>query len=489
MLTKPNILVVESNIAILNRITELLTSGSYNVASAENSREALEIIQKNPGRIDIMLLSLELPCLGAMPLLESLKKARSRILVMAMSADCGEEAIEAMKAGAYDCVRKSFTAERFWTKMNRVIEKFRLQRQLDGLQKERRMIRGPVSDSMLAILDSMADGMLAADLHGSLVYCNSKAATMFDLACDERGRPLDQVIKNKTLEKLLGDTIGTASIVAPKGHEICMWDTGENRLRVHVDPVFNRDGESIGAVALLHDVMHISGMNNIKDDFIFMVSHQLKSPLSSMLMQLSVVVDGLAGELNPKQKDLLSKTKEKTKGMISLVNDLLDFRRIEEGKVLQQIERLDLRDILERTVELMSISAEEKNIIIATQVDTDQPFVSGDRNAIEAVFVNLMSNAVKYTPGGGRVTVTVYKSGEDVRIKVSDTGIGIAEEDLQRIFDKFYRIRSETTKNIAGSGLGLSIVKRVVDLHKGTIHVESVEDKGTTFIVSLPAAK
>lgn len=489
MLSKPNILVVENNIAVLNKITELLTSGSYNVASAETSMEALGIIQKNPGRIDIMLLSLDLPRLGAMPLLETLRKAKSPILVVVMSADCGEEAIEAIHAGAYDCIRKPFTTGRFWVKVNRAIERFHLGRQLERLQKERRIIQGPVSDSMLAILDSMADGLLAADVHGSLVYCNSKAAATLDLMCDEFGRPKQQVIKNKELERLLADTINQEPDSLPKGHEICLWEVGEKRLRVHIDPVFNRDGELIGVVALLHDVMHISGLDNIKDDFIFMVSHQLKSPLSSMLMQLSVVVDGLAGDLNPKQKDMLSKAKEKTKGMISLVNDLLDFRRIEEGKVLQQIERLDLREILQRTVELMAMSAEEKNIAIETHVDTDQPFVTGDRNAIEAVLVNLISNSIKYTPDGGRMTVTIYRSAEDVRIKVEDTGIGIAQADIQRIFDKFYRIRSETTKNIAGSGLGLSIVKRIVDLYKGTIHVESEENKGTTFIISLPAAR
>ena len=488
MLTKPNILVVENNIAVLNKVNQLLTGRGYNVVVVETAREALDFIQKNPGGVDIMLLSIELPRLGAMPLLETLRKARSEILILAMSADCGEEAIEAIHAGAYDCIRKTFTTERFWTKMDRAIERFHLKRELEALQRERRSLQGCGSDSMRAIFDSIADGIMVTDLHGILVFCNSKASDMLDISCDELGRPVQQFIRNKELEKLLC-AARVEPVEHPKGHhEVCLLETGDKRLRIHVNPVINRDEVPIGTVALIHDVARISGMNALKDDFIFMVSHQLKSPLSSMLMQLSVVVDGLAGELNAKQKDLLAKAKEKTKGMITLVNDLLDFRRIEEGKVLQQIERLDLREILQRTVELTAMSAEDKDITFETHVTEDLPFISGDRNGIEAVLLNLISNAIKYTPGGGRVTVDIYESGQDLRIKVVDTGIGIAQSDMQRIFDKFYRIRSEITKNIAGTGLGLSIVKKIVDLHRGTIHVESEENKGTTFIVSLPIA-
>ncbi len=487
MLTKPNILVVENNIAVLKKIDQILTERGYRVQTVESTWEALQIIQKQPGSIDIMLLSLELPRLGAMPFLETLRKTRSEILVMAMSADCGEEAIEAIRAGAYDCLRKTFTEERFWTKMNRAIERFHLKLELGRLQKERRTIDGSASDSMRAVFDSMADGIMVSDLHGNLVFCNARAAAMFDIACDELGRPFQQFIGHKELASLLHNTTRTES--AAGHHEMCLLETGDKQLRIHVSPVIGRDGTTMGTVALMHDVMHISGRDSLKDDFIFMVSHELKSPLSSMLMQLSVVVDGLAGELNPKQKDLLGKAKEKTKGMITLVNDLLDFRRIEEGKILQQIERLDLREILQRTLDLMTITAEDKGIAIVTNVAGDLPVMTGDRNAIEAVMVNLISNAIKYTPRGGRVTVDLYKGGEDIRIKVVDTGIGMAPADIQRIFDKFYRIRSETTKDIAGSGMGLPIVKKIVDMHRGTVHVESEEGKGSTFIVSLPLAR
>jgi two-component system phosphate regulon sensor histidine kinase PhoR len=493
MFSKLTILVVESNIAVLRQIDQLLAGRGYTVITTENSREALDILQKNPGRINIMLLSLELPRRGAMPLLKTMRKTRSEILVMVMSADCGEEAIEAMHAGAYDCIRKTFTTERFWTKMDRIIERFRLGQELESIKRERGSIQPYGPESMQLVFDSMADGVLVIDLRGNMVFCNRMAACMLDISCQGNlWRPVQHFIGDEELVKLLLSTAAepaTCSTGHPTGHQACLLRAGNKRLRVHVNPVINREGKAIGTIALLHDVMYVTKMDSIKDDFMFMVSHQLKAPLSAMLMQLSVVLDGLAGDLTEKQQALLSKTKEKTKGMITLVSDLLDFQRFEEGGVLQQVERLDLREMAQRTLDLMATSAEDKHIVVDTSVTEDAPIVVGDRNGIEAIFVNLISNAIKYTPAGGRVTVDIYRNGDMICIKVVDSGIGIAQADINRIFDRFYRIKTDTTKDIAGSGLGLSIVKRIVGLHRGTIHVESEENKGSTFIVCLPGIR
>jgi signal transduction histidine kinase len=264
---------------------------------------------------------------------------------------------------------------------------------------------------------------------------------------------------------------------------------GEKALRVHVDPVKNEAGTVIGAAGLFHDVSTASAMDKLKSDFFSMVSHELKSPLSSLLMQISVVLDGLAGALTPKQTDLLGKAKDKTKWMITLVNDILDYRRIQEGKSIQKIESLDLAEILRRTIELMHLSAEEKGLSLTGEIAEGLPLLNGDRGGVEAVFVNLISNAIKYTPKGGRVNVTLSKAGKYIRFKVADNGIGIPPEDIDRIFEKFYRIKTEQTRSIAGSGLGLSIVKGIVDAHNGSMQVESEVGKGTTLTVSFPAGE
>lgn len=174
------------------------------------------------------------------------------------------------------------------------------------------------------------------------------------------------------------------------------------------------------------------------------------------------------------------------KCMITLMNDLLNVCRIEEGRVIEQRELLSLSEILQRTVDLMRPQAEDKNVDLQISAEEGIPFINGNRSGLEAVFVNLISNAIKYTPSGGQVRVTMKREGESVQIKVSDTGIGMEDKDITRIFDKFYRVKSDRTRDITGTGLGLSIVKGVVDAHRGTLSVESEVGKGTTVTVSLP---
>jgi PAS domain S-box-containing protein len=492
MLVKPsiNILVVENDITIMQKCRELLLDEGHRVRTAESVEEALSIIQKHPGDVDIMILSLELPGWAGMTLIETLQRARSEILIMTMSANCGEEAMEAMHAGAYDCIRKSFTTDRFWTKINRAIEAFRLRHQLDILTRQRQAALTRVQDgqTLLSVLNSFTYAVLVTDWQTNVVLINETASRMFNLTEEKAiGHPVSVLLESDELLSFFIRAMKSDDELAKlmAGEEPVI-KTGNKTVRVHVDPVKNKAGAVIGAVALFHDVTRVDAMDQLRADFLSMVSHELKSPLSSLLMQISVVLDGLAGELTSKQTDMLGKAKEKTKGMITLVNDILDYRRLKEGKSIQKVETLNLAEVLEHTVELMRLSAEEKGIAITSEIAEELPSFSGDRGGVEAIFVNLISNAIKYTPKGGNVNVSLNKEAKGIRLMVTDTGMGIPPEDIDQIFEKFYRIKTEQTRSISGSGLGLSIVKGIVEAHSGAVHVESEVGNGTTFIVSLP---
>jgi PAS domain S-box-containing protein len=492
MLIKPSInaLVVETDISVLQRCRELLLEEGHTARTAESLNEALDIMQRHPEDVDMMLLSLELPDRGGMTLIETLQRAKPELLIMTMSADCGDEAIEAIHAGAYDCIRKTFTRDRFWTKMNRAIEAFRLRRQLRVITRERQAALTKIrhDENLLLILQSFTEALVVTDWQTNIVLFNATAANLFDWTEDKvLNHPLSACVESDELlsffmRALKSDT----TLPTLMAGEEPVIKVGEKTVRAHVDAVKNGAGTVIGAVGLFHDVSGISAMDKLRDDFLSMVSHELKAPLSSLLMQISVVLDGLAGDLTDKQKDLLGKSKEKTKGMITLVNDILDYRRIQEGKSIQKIENIDMVEILQRTVELMRLSAEEKGVELTFDVSDDLPSFNGDRGGIQAIFVNLISNAIKYTAKGGSVHGSLEQAGKDIRFKVVDSGIGIPPEDIDRIFEKFYRIKTDETRTISGSGLGLPIVKGIVDAHGGSIHVESEVGKGTVFIVSLP---
>jgi signal transduction histidine kinase len=194
----------------------------------------------------------------------------------------------------------------------------------------------------------------------------------------------------------------------------------------------------------------------------------------------------MAGEVTQKQEQLLSRAKERTKGLLDLIKDLLDLSKIEAGKMVQYKEPLHLQEVIQRVVELMRAQAENKKIDLQFSPSSQISLIQADRNSMEGIFTNLISNAIKYTPEGGRVFVQLGEEGGFVKASVSDTGIGIKKEDLSRIFDKFYRVKSSETRQIVGTGLGLSIVRSIVDAHLGSISVASEEGGGTTFTILLP---
>jgi signal transduction histidine kinase len=202
--------------------------------------------------------------------------------------------------------------------------------------------------------------------------------------------------------------------------------------------------------------------------------------------QLTVILNKMAGEITEKQEQLLFRAKERTKGVLTLIKDLLDLSKIEAGKMVQYKEPLNLQEVIQRVIDLMRAEAEAKKIDLQFLTPSVNPIIHADRNSMEGIFTNLISNAIKYTPEGGKVWVTLAEEGGFTKTTVSDTGIGIKKEDLPRIFDKFYRVKTTETRQIIGTGLGLSIVKSIVDAHLGSISVESEVGKGTTFAVLLP---
>ena len=341
-------------------------------------------------------------------------------------------------------------------------------------------------ESLNAVVDSLSDGLLVTDKQGNIILYNRKAEAILGIQGKAAlGQPVQNHIGNSVLVSLITNTL--ALDLPYHTEEVCLIDLSDIRLRVHVNPVRNEDGLLIGSVTLLHDVSRLSAIDNIKANFLSMVSHQLKSPLSSTLLQTSILLDGIVGELNDKQMDLLQKVKNRIKGMVDLIRDILDVCFIEEGGYLKQIEHLDVAEILKRTVELIQPQAQDKNIALHVKIDDNLPVISGNRSSVEALFINLISNAIKYTPPGGKVNVEMGENAQNVQLEVTDTGIGVEDVDFPRIFDKFYRVRSDLTKNISGTGLGLSIVKSVVDAHYGTINIESKVGVGTIFTVLLPA--
>jgi len=227
----------------------------------------------------------------------------------------------------------------------------------------------------------------------------------------------------------------------------------------------------------------------LQDNIITMVSHQLRSPLVAIQQYFEVLLSGIAGELEAKPREMIRKASDRLTSLLELVNDWLQLARIDGGGLVAAFRPVELRPLLDRLIDFLAPLAREHDVTLEWGAPPGSGIAAfGDGASLEQVFTNLLHNGIIYNKKGGRVQVRLGEDSDEVTVEVRDTGIGIAAEHLPLIFDQFYRVhRSEETK-AKGSGLGLSIVKKIVDAHHGRVEVSSEPGLGTVFTVRLPKA-
>lgn len=230
----------------------------------------------------------------------------------------------------------------------------------------------------------------------------------------------------------------------------------------------------------------VQKINKTKSEFISAVSHELRTPLTSIKGYASLLMTGKLGDIPKQVKERLEKINIHSDNLVKFINDLLDIARIESGRIELSLQKCDLSSLIENTHDLLTPQMKEKNIRWTSQADKNLPEIYADKSQIERVFINLIGNAVKFTPDGGTIGIAAQKINGEIIVKVSDTGIGIKEEDLPRIFNEFYRVENPINENVKGTGLGLTLAKKIIEAHQGKIWVTSKLNEGTTFHFTLP---
>lgn len=477
------ILVVDDEKIIRDGCAKVLTKEGWEVRTASSGAEGLKLLEERP--CDLLLLDLKMPGLSGMEVLQQVRELYPELLVVVITGYATvESAVEAMKAGAYDFISKPFLPDQLRIVVQRALEKKTLQREAEILRREREKGLREIAQEkskIKTIIQCMADGVLVTDHEGNIVLYNPAFLRL--LKCENLAAPGGEdfmKIKGwRDLRERIKEVEEGTSISLEIGHE-------EKTLMAHVAPVRSEDGEFLGTVTVLRDISMLKAMEQMKSDFVAMVAHELRSPLASIEQQLSVILAGILGEINPRQQEMLGRTKERTHALLNLINDLLDLAKIEAGFVVQHKEKVAIEEILTKVMEILRPQAEAKNIALEISLPPALPQVMADRRNMEEVFLNLVSNGIKYTGEGGKVWITAGIKGSYLMVEVGDNGLGISAEDLPHIFDKFYRVKNVQTRKITGTGLGLPIVKRIVEAHLGTVEVQSELGVGSVFRVLLP---
>lgn len=484
------VLVVDDEKVIRDGCSRLLGREGYSVLTAVNGQEALEVLASES--VDLILCDLVMPVMGALEVLEEVKAKHPDLpLIIITGHGTVSNAVEAMKRGAYDFITKPFRADHMILVINRALEKYTLERrarELQAAQAQNLYDLAMEKSRIRSIINCMADGVMVTNRELEIVLHNPALTRLLELPTSlAEPAVLSKYLAEENLEQGLETILNTsdkeAGLISLELHK------GSKHLHALSAPVPGLGGQILGTVTVFQDITTFKQLDEMKSNFIQMVSHELRSPLASIKQLLTVVLDGLAGELADKQRDLLGRSQLKIQSLLDLINDLLDVAKIESGHAFQQLMPLQLGEVLEQTIALMRPRAESQNVALELQLPRELPLIIADHRSMEELFSNLISNAIHYSPDGGQVTVSAVSCGDYLELLVRDTGIGIDPEEIPKIFDKFYRVKHPKTRQVIGTGLGLAIVKGIVESHRGSIEVKSQPGTGTTFRVLLPVSR
>ena len=343
-----------------------------------------------------------------------------------------------------------------------------------------------------AVIHAISDGVLVMDAFGDLVLTNEAAKTIFGFEFDPAHRvPIEEAIADEAFLALLRDMQDQGSLVP---HRTAEWIQGADEqartYRVILNIVFEgakRERVS-GVVAVLHDVTREKEIARTKSDFVSSVSHELKAPLSSIRAYAEMLADGETS--GPEEvREFLNIIVAETQRLSRLIEKMLNLSRLESGLIPPNKTDLSVTELLRDVAEVVSPQAAERHIRLEADLAPVFFRVHGDRDMLYQAILNVVSNAIKYTDEAGRVAISTYLADGAVVVDVADSGMGIAPEEIDRVFEKFYR-SSVSAQRVSGTGLGLPLVKHVVEtIHGGRVAVESEVGKGSVFRLYLPAVR
>ena len=494
----------ESDISLILKL--LLEDAGYRTVRVRDGVEALEKLAAD--RFELLLLDIRMPRMDGLQVLERTRSDFPELAVVMMTAHGSEDvAVEAMKRGAVDYVAKPFSPADLLKRVERAIQFNRTRLENLRLQKE----LAAEQEKTSAILQGMAELLVAVDSDGKVIMVNQKAEELLGVArADLLAKPVGEVLPSDLPPDRLPSSLVLQS-GAPCLDVAFTLLLPDRRVPVlaSATPLFGPAGELVGAVEILRDISTLKALEREREDFVSMLSHDLKSPITSIVGSLDLVREGRLGAINEEQREFLASAVESCDEMVEMINTLLDIHKFEAGRMKVALREEDPAPLLQRVVAQYRPVAARGGLALQVEVPEELPRFPLERNMFPRLLGNLLSNAVKFTPEGGSVTLaatllpgerarqeriparlypapSIGEANRYLKITVRDSGVGIPADALYTIFDRFVQARNRQAGITKGTGLGLAFCRKVMDAHGGYIWAESEEGRGSAFRLLFP---
>jgi len=334
---------------------------------------------------------------------------------------------------------------------------------------------------LMSILNNMADGVILTDIEGNIVLTNKAVQKLFRIRDENaKAKPLIEVIREHELNDILKSCLETGQ------EQIVQFDSGISNKFLRAIAILVDQERQGGALVLVQDLTELKNLQTMRREMVGNISHEFRTPLAGIKAMVETLQDGATDDREA-TKDFLSRIEAEVDRMTQLVAELAELSRIETGKAELKLEPMNLNSLVEEVTAQLKPQAERQNLTLEMALADDLPTTSADKARIRQVLVNLFHNAIKFNHSGGNIRVRTSHSEGSIVVEISDTGTGIAKDDLLHIFERFYK--ADKSRSGQGSGMGLAIAKHIVEAHGGEIKVRSEEGKGSTFSFNLPVTQ
>lgn len=340
-----------------------------------------------------------------------------------------------------------------------------------------------------AIVESISDGLIVTDAQMRILHVNKVITELFGLSEQTAvTAPLGDAISDERILTMIRAASRPGGEATDQNGSYLRFQRGavQYYFRPKLSKIFDNKGGLYGVVTLLQDVTQFKELDEKKSEFIATLSHEFRTPLTSINMSVDILNQGILGPLNDRQKELIDSTKEDCNRLTKLARELLHLSKLESGKMEFKDEELDVRAVVESSLRPLRLQFKEKHVTLASEISPTLPRLVADEQQVSSVITNLVTNALKYTQSSGVVTIRVGEEGDALRVDVEDTGQGIAAEHLDKVFDKFVQVKRSSSATPGSVGLGLAIAKEIVEAYGGKIWVKSEVGRGSTFSFTLP---